>query len=57
MASGKQDAPFDLVAIMTTEAMQDAILRAVATAEAACGLPAAQDINPELCAKIFNDFS
>ncbi len=57
MASGKQDAPFDLVAIMTTEAMQDAILRAVATAKAACGLPAAQDINPELCAKIFNDFS
>ena len=57
MASGKQDAPFDLVAIMTTEAMQDAILRAVATPEAACGLPAAQDINPELCAKIFNDFS
>ena len=57
MASGKQDAPFDLVAIMATEAMQGAILRAVATAKAACGLPAAQDINPKLCTKIFSDFS
>lgn len=57
MTSGKQDAPFDLVAIMATEAMQGAILRAVATAKAACGLPAAQDINPKLCTKIFSDFS
>lgn len=57
MASGKQDAPFDLVAIMATEAMQVAILRAVATAKAACGLPAAQDINLKLCTKIFSDFS
>lgn len=57
LASGKQDAPFDLVAIMATEAMQGAILRAVATAKAACGLPAAQDINPKLCTKIFSDFS
>ncbi len=57
MASGKQDAPFDLVAIMATEAMQGAILRAVVTAKAACGLPAAQDINPKLCTKIFSDFS
>lgn len=57
LASGKQDAPFDLVAIMATEAMQGAILRAVTTAKAACGLPAAQDINPELCTQIFSDFS
>lgn len=57
MASGKQDAPFDLAAIMATEAMQGAILRAVASAEAACGLPSARDINRELSTQIISDCS
>lgn len=52
MASGEVEAPFDLVGILATEAMQGAILRAVASTEAACNLPAARDINAELCTKI-----
>lgn len=55
-ASDKQDAPFDLIAIMATEAMQGAILRAVATAEAACGLPAAQDIHPDVCSCVLSQY-
>lgn len=57
MASAKVHADFDLTAIMATEAMQGAILRALACAEPACGLPAAQDINPDLCKKILTDLS
>lgn len=52
MASGKQEAYFDLVAIMATEAMQHAILRAVSLATPACGLTSASEINPELCKEI-----
>ena len=52
MASGKQEANFDLVAIMATEAMQHAILRAVSLATPACGLTSASEINPELCEEI-----
>ena len=52
MASGKQEANFDLVAIMATEAMQHAILRAVTLATPACGLTTASKINPELCREI-----
>lgn len=44
MASGKTNAPFDTVAILATEAMDGAILRAVRGACAACGLPAARDL-------------
>lgn len=44
MASGKKNAPFDTVAILATEAMDGAILRAVRGACAACGLPAARDL-------------
>ena len=54
MASGKQEAAFDLVAIMATEAMQGAILRAAALAHSACGLPAAQDLNPKLCKQVLD---
>ena len=56
MASGKQEAAFDLVAIMATEAMQGAILRAAALAHSACGLPAAQDLNPELCKQVLDQW-
>lgn len=52
MASGKVQAPFDLVAILATQAMQGAILRAAATAQGACGLPAAVDVNPALCKQV-----
>ena len=54
MTSGKVSASFDLVAVMATEAMQGAILRAVCTAHQACGLPAASDLRPDLCATILN---
>lgn len=56
MASGKQEAAFDLVAIMATEAMQGAILRAAALAHSACELPAAQDLNPELCKQVLDQW-
>lgn len=54
MTSGKVSANFDLVAVMATEAMQGAILRAVCTAHQACDLPAASDLHPDLCATILN---
>lgn len=41
MASGKVEAPFDLVAILATEAMQRAVERAATQARASHGLPAA----------------
>lgn len=44
IASSKVDAPYDLVGVLATEAMQGAILRATATATSSCGLPAACDI-------------
>ena len=56
MASCEQEAAFDLVAIMATEAMQGAILRAAALAHSACGLPAAQDLNPELCKQVLDQW-
>lgn len=43
-ASGEVDSGSDLVAIMGTEAMQQAIYRAIKTAQSAYGLPAARDI-------------
>ena len=43
-ASGDIAAPSDLVAVMGTEAMQQAICRAVTSAASAYGLPAADDI-------------
>lgn len=43
-ASGEVDSRSDLVAIMGTEAMQQAIYRAIKTAQSAYGLPAARDI-------------
>lgn len=44
MASAEVEAPFDLVGILATEAMQGAILRAVTQAKGAFGLPAACDL-------------
>lgn len=44
MASGRVEADFDTVAILATEAMSSAILRAVRCAHAACDLPAAYDL-------------
>ena len=43
-ASGEASAPTDLVAVLATEAMQQAIVAAVANAEGAFGLPAARDL-------------
>lgn len=43
-ASGEVDAAYDVVAIAATEAMQNAVVRAVSQASAAYGLPAARDI-------------
>lgn len=43
-ASGEAEANTDLVAIMGTEAMQQAIYRAVSQAESAYGLPALRDL-------------
>ncbi len=43
-ASGEVDAPYDVVAVLATEAMQGAIERAVLQAESAFGLPAARDL-------------
>lgn len=44
LASGEVDAMADLVAVMGTEAMQQAICRAALSATPAYGLPAAQDL-------------
>lgn len=43
-ASGEVDADYDVFAILATEAMQGAIVRAVEQAEGAYGLPAARDV-------------
>lgn len=43
-ASGEVDADYDVFAILATEAMQGAIVRAVEQAEGAYGLPAAHDV-------------
>ena len=43
-ASGEASAHTDLVAVLATEAMQQAIVAAVANAEGAFGLPAARDL-------------
>lgn len=43
-ASGEVDTVSDLVAVLGTEAMQQAIYRAVSTAQSAYGLPAACDV-------------
>ena len=45
MASGEVEAPFDLVGILATEAMQGAILRAVTQTKGALGLPAVCDLD------------
>lgn len=43
-ASGEVPMAMDVVAVLGTEAMQQAILNAVRNAEGACGLPAARDL-------------
>ena len=43
-ASGEVAADYDLVAVLATEAMQKAIVRAVDQADGAYGLPAARDL-------------
>ena len=43
-ASGEVEADYDVFAILATEAMQGAIVRAVEQAEGAYGLPAARDV-------------
>ena len=43
-ASGEVDTLPDVVAVLATEAMQGAIVRAIQQAEAAYGLPAASDL-------------
>lgn len=43
-ASGEVDADYDVFAILATEAMQGAIVRAIEQAEGAYGLPAARDV-------------
>ncbi len=43
-ASGETPAMPDIVAMLATEAMQGAIVRACETAEGACGLPSARDV-------------
>ena len=43
-ASGEASAHTDLVTVLATEAMQQAIVAAVANAEGAFGLPAARDL-------------
>ncbi|MFR1639922.1 MAG: P1 family peptidase [Eggerthellaceae bacterium] len=43
-ASCEEDAAFDVVAVLATEAMQGAIERAVLQAESAFGLPSARDL-------------
>ncbi|WP_080798699.1 P1 family peptidase [Arabiibacter massiliensis] len=43
-ASGEVEADYDLVAVLATEAMQGALVRAVEQAEGAYGLPAARDL-------------
>lgn len=45
MASGEVEAPFDLVGVLSTEAMQGAIVRAAKNAKGSHGLPAACDLN------------
>lgn len=47
-ASGEVPALPDVVAVVATEAMQKAIVRAATQATGACGLPAARDLNPAL---------
>lgn len=44
MASGEVEAPFDLVGVLSTEAMQGAIVRAAKNAKGSHGLPAACDL-------------
>lgn len=44
-ASREVDAPYDLVAVLATEAMQKAIVSAVKSAAGAFGLPAARDLD------------
>lgn len=43
-ASGEAEAPVDVVGVMATEAMEQAIRNAVTAARGACGLPAACDL-------------
>ena len=43
-ASGEVEADYDTFAILATEAMQGAVVRAVEQAEGAYGLPAARDL-------------
>ena len=43
-ASGEVEAPVDVVGVMATEAMEQAIRNAVLAAEGAFGLPAARDL-------------
>lgn len=45
LASGKVAAPADMVAILATEAMEQAIIRAIRCAEGAYGLPANRDLS------------
>ncbi len=48
-ASREVEAPFDLVAVIATEAMQNAIISAVKNAKSAFGLPCAKDIAKGVC--------